>query len=205
MITRVKEPPHATDLGGRLVEYRIRRSRTATRCRIRVGPDGVEVVLPQTAVEGRAATFLQENRDWVLGQLAFVERMGGVRAAKKGSGRTVLLRGREMAVEVVTDDSARQYGLVEVTEEQVRVRVPAGSAVDPWRTLEAWFRRQAREDIVRRVDERRRQMPRTSFGRLYVMGWCPIAVVGGSAGPVGCCGRVTGISAWEGVRWTTTT
>ena len=86
------------------------------------------------------------------------------------AGRTVLLWGREVSVEVVTNDSARRHGLVEEAEDRLGVRTPRGGVVDPWRTLEAWFRRQAREDITRRVDERRRQMPRTSFGRLYIMG-----------------------------------
>jgi predicted metal-dependent hydrolase len=161
---------HAVDLGKRRVEYRIRFSRTATRCRIRVRPDGVEVLLPRDTDEERAESFLIENKTWVLEQLAFIERMGGVRAKSKSKGQSILLRGQETVVSIVEDDSDRRFGLVEVTAEGLRIRVPRGNNVDPWRTLEAWLRRQARQDILHRVEERRRQMPRSTFGRLYVMG-----------------------------------
>ena len=77
---------HAVDLGSRRVEYRIQFSRTATRCRIRVRPDGVEVLLPRDTDEERAERFLLENETWVLDQLAFIDRMGGVRAKSKTEG-----------------------------------------------------------------------------------------------------------------------
>jgi predicted metal-dependent hydrolase len=161
---------HAVDLGSRRVEYRIRFSRTATRCWIRVRPDGVEVVLPRDTDEDRAGSFLRENEAWVLDQLAFIDRMGDVRAKSKKKGHNVLLRGKETAIEIVDEDSDRRFGLVELTDDGLRIRVPRGKDVDPWRTLEAWFRRLARQDILQRVEECRRQMPRSKFGRLYVMG-----------------------------------
>jgi predicted metal-dependent hydrolase len=161
---------YAVDLGNRHVNYRIRFSRTATRCRIRVRPDGVEVLLPRDTNEERADSFLRENETWVLDQLDFVDRMGGVRAKSKKEGRHVLLRGKETPIEIVEEDSDRRFGLVETTDQGIRIRLPRGNDVDPWRTLESWFRRQARQDILERVEERRRQMPRTKFGRLYVMG-----------------------------------
>lgn len=133
-------------------------------------PDGVEVLLPLTADEDRAASFLRENKSWVLDQLNFIERMGGVRAKAKKKGNTVLLRGVETAIEIVEKESDRTFGLVEHIGNLLRVRLPKGKGVDPWRALEAWLRRQARQDILQRIDERRRQMPRSKFGRLYVMG-----------------------------------
>lgn len=161
---------HAVDLGSRRVGYRIRHSRTATRCRIRVRPDGVEVLLPRDTDQERAESFLRENEAWVLDQLDFIDRIGGIRAKSKTQGHTVLLRGQETAVDIVEDDSDRRFGLVEATDDGLRIRLPRGKKVDPWRTLEAWFRRQARQDILQRVEERRGQMRRTQFGRLYVMG-----------------------------------
>ena len=161
---------HAVHLRSRRVEYRIRFSRTATKCRIRVRPDGVEVVLPRETDEERAGSFLRENEAWVLDQLAFIDRMGNVRAKSKKKGQSVLLRGKETAVDIVEEDAERRFGLIEVTDTGLRIRLPRGQGVDPWRTLEAWFRRQARQDILQRIVERRRQMPRSKFGRLYVMG-----------------------------------
>ncbi len=161
---------HAVDFGSRRVEYRIRFSRTAKRCRIRVRPEGVEVVLPPDAEEGRADSFLRENEAWVLEQLAFIDRMGSIRTETKKKGHTVLLRGKETAIEIVEEDSDRRFGLVEITDDGIRIRLPHGKDVDPWRALEAWLRRQARQDILQRIEGRRREMPRTTFGRLYIMG-----------------------------------
>jgi predicted metal-dependent hydrolase len=161
---------HAVELGSRSVDYRIRFSRTATRCRIRVHTEGVEVLLPRDTDEERAESFLIENESWVLDQLAFIDRMGGIRSKSKKKGRTVLLRGQETIIEIVEEQSDRRFGLVEVTDNGLRIRLPRDKDVDPWRTLEAWLRRQARQDILQRVEERRRQMSRTKFERLYVMG-----------------------------------
>jgi predicted metal-dependent hydrolase len=161
---------HVVDLGDRRVEYRVRFSRRATRCRISVRPDGVEVILPRDTDEDRADSFLRENETWALDQLAFLDRMGSVRAKSKKKGHSVLLRGKDTAVEIVEENSERRFGLVEITDAGLRIRLPRGQDVDPWRTLEAWFRRQARQDILERVEERRREMPRSKFGRLYVMG-----------------------------------
>lgn len=160
----------AVELDRRLIEYRIRHSRKATRCRIRVRPEGVEVLLPDEVDDERAESFLRENKVWVLDQLSFIDRMGGVRAKSNETGRIVLLRGKETAVEITDEESDRRFGLVEITDDGLRIRMPAGKCVDPWRTLEAWFRRQARRDILQRVAERRREMRRTEFGRIYVMG-----------------------------------
>ncbi len=98
---------HSVLLGSRRVEYRIRLSRTATRCRIRVRPDGVEVLLPRDTDADRAGTFLRENEAWVLDQLSFIERMGDLRSKSKQKGETVLLRGIEMTVAIVEEDSVR--------------------------------------------------------------------------------------------------
>src|SRR3954452_24296419 len=105
MTTLLSGKLHSVDLGSRRVEFRIRHSRTATRCRIRVRPDGVEVLLPRDTDEGRAERFLLENEAWVLDQLAFIDRIGGVWAKSKRKGHTVLLRGQETAVEVIEEDS----------------------------------------------------------------------------------------------------
>jgi len=170
MTILLNEKPHVVELGRRRVDYCIRFSRAATRCRIRVRPEGIEVLLPRDTEEERAESFLIENEGWVLDQLAFFDRMGGIRSKSKKKGRTVLLRGQETAVEIVEEQSDRRFGLVEITDNGLCIRLPRGKDVDPRRTLEVWFRRQARQDILHRVEERRRHMSRTKFERLYIMG-----------------------------------
>lgn len=170
MKLRVNHQVHVVDLGDRRVEYRLRSSRSAKRCRLRVRPAGVEVVVPQEAEEGRAEIFLRENETWVLDQLAFLDRMGSVRARVERAGDHVLLRGTDTPVEIVEEATGRGYGLVTQVEGGLRIRVPRGKSVDPRQTLEGWMRRQARVDILARLEDRRGQMPRTKYGRVYIMG-----------------------------------
>jgi predicted metal-dependent hydrolase len=157
-------------LNGCRLEYLIRESRTARRCRIRVTPAGVEVVLPCGGEESRAADFLRDNASWVLEQLAFLDRMGSVRVQKpEDQPDTVLLRGQKVRVEVVREPSRRTYAITEQEGPIIRVRVPETSAVDSNKALEAWLRRQARHDITARLAIRSTQM-RVRPGRVYIMG-----------------------------------
>ena len=165
-----RQPSRTILLEGRRVGYTVQESRTAQKCRIRVSSAGVVVVLPRGTAEARAAELLRENAAWVLDQLAFQDRMGIIRT--KSPDRQpddLLLRGQKVRVQVVQEPSARQYALVEQQGPAIRIRVPDGKAVDPSKALEAWLRRQARQDILERVSERSREM-KVKPGRLYVMG-----------------------------------
>lgn len=170
MTTLLDRPNHAIKLGSRRVRYSTRFSRTATRARIKVRPEGVQVVLPADADEGRARSFLRDNSDWVIDQLAFIERMGALRTKTKRSRRAILFRGNDTPVEIIEEDCERRFGLVDAANSELRIRVPRDRQVNPWRTLENWLRRQARHEILKRIKARRSQMPRTRFGKIYVMG-----------------------------------
>jgi predicted metal-dependent hydrolase len=155
-------------LNGRRVSYVVRESRQARKCRIRVSPAGVEVVVPR-GDEGRAAGFLRENASWVLGQLAFQDRMGTIRV-QSGPGRagSLFLRGQEVRIEVIREPSRRPFAITEQEGPLIRVRVPESGVVDSRKALDAWLRRQARQDITARLEERAAQL-RVKPGRVYVM------------------------------------
>lgn len=165
-----RQPARSVVLDGRQVCYTVRESRTARKCRIRVSPAGVEVVLPRGEDEARAAAFLRENASWVVGQLAFQDRVGSVRnqVAVVGPG-LLLLRGRQVRVETVTEPTRRRCALIEEDGLTVRLRVPENGKVDGEKALEAWLRRQARHDILARLAERSVEM-KAKPGRVYVMG-----------------------------------
>jgi predicted metal-dependent hydrolase len=158
----------SVQLGARRVEFTVRVSRGAKRRRISVTPSGVEVTLPGGHNGELAEAFLRENATWVLSQIDFVERSGSFRKPLVPASPVVLLRGQEISVDVVPEDSARWYGRI-TTNGRLSVRVPTGNTVDPVKTLEGWFRRQARADIMTRLAERSREM-RVEYGRLYLMG-----------------------------------
>lgn len=154
----------------RRVDYSLRFSSTAQRCRIRVNPAGVEVVLPRHSTEERATAFLREHSAWVLEQLAFLRRMGSLRARPKSDNtNSILLRGRPTKLEIVGDESKRRFGMVEQNGDRLRIKVPGSGAVNPIKTLENWLRRQARVDIEACLGKRCQQMKQRR-GRVYIMG-----------------------------------
>lgn len=141
----------------------------ARKSRIRVGPTGVEVILPQGAKQSSAAGFLRKHAVWVLDQLAFFRRAGRVRIARgEGLPTAILFRGHSTRVLIRQDDSLRKYGIVEDSREEICVRLPKSVATEPSRVLEGWLRKRAREAIYARVVERSREMRRRP-GRIYIM------------------------------------
>jgi predicted metal-dependent hydrolase len=153
-------------LGGR-VSYTIERTRTGRRCRIRVSPAGVVVVLPRDTDEARAASFLRENARWVLEQIDCARRRGRV-GTPRDSADSLLLRGKNVAIEIIEAPSRRRYAVVAQCDGVVRVRIPEGRSVDPRKAVENWLRRQARHDLLARIATRAAEL-KVQPGRVYVM------------------------------------
>lgn len=162
-----KPESQVVQLSGRKVAYSIRVSPRAQRRRIRVTPNGVEVVLPRGVERDSARAFLLQSEAWVLEQLDFIERSCGAIRRRSQPG-AVLLRGEEKVVLIVQEASTRHYGLVREEQDDLVVRVPNGNKDVAGRTLELWFRRQARADLQAALDRRASEM-KVRFGRLYVM------------------------------------
>ena len=57
------DTPHRILVDGQEVEWQLVRSPTAKKLRIKVGPDGVKVVLPEGRNIREAAAFVADNRD----------------------------------------------------------------------------------------------------------------------------------------------
>jgi len=70
---------HQIQLSGRQVTYRLRSTTTARKIRVRVGPNGVEVVLPPGRKSEDVFAFLEQRKKWIIDQLERVDRMGGIR------------------------------------------------------------------------------------------------------------------------------
>jgi predicted metal-dependent hydrolase len=156
-------------LSGQRVDYRVRFSAGTHKSRIRVGPTGVEVILPQGAKQSSAAGFLGKHAAWVLDQLAFFRRAGRVRLARwEALPMAILFRGRSTRIRIQHDDSSREYGCVRDLKGEICIRLPKSGTTQPLRALEGWLRKQAREAIYARVVERSREMRRRP-GRIYIM------------------------------------
>jgi predicted metal-dependent hydrolase len=156
------------ELDGRRVECTIRVSAQSKRARVRVGPSGVEVVLPAHQRTSRAAEFLRENAAWVVAQLDRVDGLKRVRPPLRST-KTILFRGRQVAVIVDAAPSGRGTNLVEEAADRLVIRQGSSSRTPPLCTLEYWLRRQARQDIEACL---KRCLPRVGRrpGRVYVMG-----------------------------------
>jgi predicted metal-dependent hydrolase len=160
---------HRIRLGGRVIDYRLVRSKAARKLRVRVGPNGVEVVQPSTRNGEEAAEFLAANRTWLLDQLQRAERLRGVYRATRRRAGEILFRGEPTPVRIETTGSRAAGNSVRLLDGQIVVARGRGSRTAAARSLERWLRHEARRSIeshVVSVAARVGQRPQ----RVYVMG-----------------------------------
>lgn len=156
-------------LGGQTVEYRLVPSRAARRLRIKVRPDGIEVVLPEGRTGKEALAFVAANEEWAIEQLDRARRRLLVRRPEKRLHGQVLFRGEPVPVKVIR--SAGWQGRNRVLLEHGSITITSGPncSTPTGRSLEYWLRKQARDRIEHHlgvVAERVNRSP----GRVYVMG-----------------------------------
>src|SRR5437879_2954833 len=95
------EDPNSIVLGGRRMHYAIRYSQKAKKCRIRVSPAGIEVILPESSPPGKGPSFLRQNASWVEAQVNFLRRFGPIRDVPGNELHAVLVRGETKRLEIV--------------------------------------------------------------------------------------------------------
>ncbi len=124
------------------LSYRIRRSDRARRVRVLVDPHtGVEVVLPRRSPASAAPAAVAELRPWIDERLAAGQ---AVRDAVQARGAHVPYLGRRLALRP-------QDGRTRAHRRGDDLLVPA-DAVAAGEATERWYRRQARREIVPRLD-----------------------------------------------------
>ena len=160
---------HQIELGGRQVEYRLFRSRYARKLRLRVGPDGVEVVQPSDRKREDVSAFLCRNEGWIIDQLQRVERLRKLRRIEKRRLGDIPFRGENTRVRIEPMQTKSRGNLIALIKGEIVVRRGSASLTPVSRSLENWLRAQARAEIERQLailTARLRQHPR----RIYVMG-----------------------------------
>ena len=156
-------------LGSRRVDYRVVRSSTARKLRLRVGPNGVEVVQPSTRNGEDVSAFLDRNEAWILGQLQRVERLRAVRRPAQRRVGEILFRGEPTRIRIETARIRGRGNAVKLANGEIIVACGARSQTPVARSLENWLRKQARGEIEKQlatVTARIRRQPR----RIYIMG-----------------------------------
>lgn len=149
------------------IPYVLRRSDAATRARITVTPDSVEVVVPTAATEDEIAGVLHRRRAWLYEQTRHMaERMARSTAVRRFvSGAKIPYRGRLMRLRVEPSDDTlvsvayRNGFLVECP------RSVASTSHDDLieSALRLWLRKRLRQDVadlVRRHGEPNGLTPR---------------------------------------------
>jgi predicted metal-dependent hydrolase len=143
-------PPRTITLGGRLVNYRVRRSPRARRITLRVLPGaGLEIVVPQRGRLPALTDLLRERAGWILGALDRVAATGeaappladGALVPYRGDDHRLLVRGVPGARPTVARDAAARVLTVR--------HDPA--AHDLAATLEGWYRAEARAVLTART------------------------------------------------------
>ncbi len=121
--------------------YSVRRSSRARRVLVTVDAGtGVEVVLPKRAAEREAAAAVAELRPWIERRL---REAAAVRETLAARGASVPFLGRTLEL-------LHQEGRTRVHRRGDTLLVPAG---DHRPALERWYRRIARDEIGRRLDQ----------------------------------------------------
>jgi predicted metal-dependent hydrolase len=131
-------------------DYVVRRSSRAKNIRITVGENGVVVALPERVAERHAHEFVAERAAWIERALSRLRRHEQtVLARSLADGSTIPYLGSELTLRLAPG-AGRVHARLD--EQWVRVRTTDTSreAVAP--LLERWYRRQAREEIARRLD-----------------------------------------------------
>jgi predicted metal-dependent hydrolase len=164
-----KAEPHRLLLDGQEVEWRLVRSPRAKKLRIKVGPDGVVVVLPEGRNDREAAAFISNQRAWVAEQLARVRQLHALRRPSARDSERILFRGDMVAVRVVRSQAWRAPNKVAIEHDAITVTCKPGSKTAPARSLQNWLRKQAREHIEQHIAEVGKRLKRAP-NRIYVMG-----------------------------------
>jgi predicted metal-dependent hydrolase len=156
-------------IDGQEVAWRLVRSPTAKKLRIKVGPDGVVVVLPDGRDDREASAFIRNQRVWVAEQLLRIRQLHALRRPSAREREHILFRGDTVAVRVVCPQTWRAPNKVAIDQGAITVTCKPGSKTSPARSLENWLRKQARERIEQHIAEVGKRLKRAP-NRIYVMG-----------------------------------
>lgn len=163
------ETRHQIRLGHRVIHYRLVRSKTARKLRVRVGPEGVAVVQPVARNGEEVAAFLTANGRWIVDQINHAERLRRVRRSDPRLAGQIPFQGEPARIRVETTTSRAAGNRVRFLNGEFVVLRGRGSRTPVSRSLEHWLRREARRAIEAHLETlavRLRQRPE----RVYVMG-----------------------------------
>lgn len=156
-------------LDARDVECRFVRSLTATKLRIKIRPDSLEVVVPEGRNTTEATEFVLANRTWVVEQLERVRQLRAVRRPDKRIRGQILYRGEPLPVRLVQIDTWQAPNKVVLEAGGVVITRGPNARTPVSRSLEYWLRKQARAEIEQHLIDVSKRVRRTP-NSVYIMG-----------------------------------
>lgn len=156
-------------IAGHEVNCRLLPSKAAKRLRIRVLPEGLDVVLPVGRSTDDALEFVKRNEEWAIEQLLRARRLATMRAPERRHAGQVMLRGEFVPVHVNRSGQWRAPAKVTLLDRRLTITCAQGTPTPARRSLENWMRRQAREAIALNLEKLVARLGRAPRG-IYVMG-----------------------------------
>jgi predicted metal-dependent hydrolase len=144
-------------------------SPAAKKLRVRVGPNGVQVVRPRSRSGKNVTAFLRAHEQWLLQQLERVAPLNSLRRRPTHELRHITFRGRLTPVHIKSGSHRGRANKVIVRNGDILIERGPNSSLQPERSLEKWLRREARREIVKQlsvVTAYIKRRPKT----LYIMG-----------------------------------
>ncbi|MFH0996396.1 MAG: SprT family zinc-dependent metalloprotease [Pseudomonadota bacterium] len=160
---------HHLLLDGQEVVCRLVCSKTAKKLRIKVKPDGVEVVVPEGRDAQEGIAFVTKNQAWVAAQLERARQLRSVRRPDVRMQGQVLFRGELVSIKVVLNDKWLAPNRVALEDGGISITCGSDARTPTSRSLENWLRKQARESIEKHLADVGKRVKRTP-NRVYVMG-----------------------------------
>ena len=134
------------------VPYDVRRSDRARYARIEVDADGVRVVVPERMPLRDVAPFVARKERWIERTLRrYRQAEAEAPRVRLENGGTVPYLGEELTLRVRVEPG-RVRAHVARRGRDLRVAVGSASRAAVREALERWYRRQAREEVGRRLD-----------------------------------------------------
>lgn len=157
------------DFEGWKMDYLLIESKSAKKLRVRVGIDGIAVVLPEGRNYLEIEMFLKSSRDWIMNQLERVERLRLVRKPLFKNEGAILFRGVMTPTKV--EGKARRKGTNKVFNEDGQLKIILGmqSNTSAAESLENWLRKKAKEEIRKQIDLLTAKLGKYPH-KIYVMG-----------------------------------
>src|SRR4051794_10988656 len=113
---------HHLHLGNRGIAYRGVHSTTATKLRVRVGPNGVDVVKPKGRTVDDVLVFLDQHAVWLRKQIEHIENLGKVRRSEHLRLGHILYRGEPTPIQIEHSVTANARTTVRYADGTIVIR-----------------------------------------------------------------------------------